>query len=306
MGDLFSSSIRWEGSSRLKMKFFAVLFFVGFAQSGLVRREAEAEADAKAGNYAAASAPVCHSVPEKTCTPRQIEKPKKVCHEEHDEIVDTTITEHCEEIITTKCEQTSQQSRHSSGVIGHDSKIVATGVIASPERVVSYGHISAGVGATYGSYGGSSYRKREADADAEPEADAEAAGAHGYSSGIVKSAPICRSVPVKNCNKVPISPPRKVSKTVCKEVVDIEIIEDCKEVITTRCEQTSQKVHHHSAVVGHDTRVGPSAVVASHAHAAVASPVVASYGASSYGATGYASGYGKSLGPIRRFGGGRY
>jgi len=304
------------------MKFFAILFCVGFAQSGLVRREAEAEADAKAGNYAAASAPICHSVPEKTCTPRQIEKPKKVCHEEHDEIVDTTITEHCEEIITTKCEQTSQQSRHSSGVIGHDSKIVATGVIASPERVVSYGHISsgvgasygsyggsaAGVGATYGSYGGSSYRKREADADAEPEADAdaEAAGAHGYSSGIVKSAPICRSVPVKNCNKVPVSTPRKVSKTVCKEVVDIEIIEDCKEVITTHCEQTSQKVHHHSNVVGHDTRVGPSAVVASHAHAAVASPVVASYGASSYGATGYANGYGKSLGPIRRFGGGRY
>eukprot|EP00091_Calanus_sinicus_P008690 TRINITY_DN2085_c0_g1_i5.p1 TRINITY_DN2085_c0_g1~~TRINITY_DN2085_c0_g1_i5.p1 ORF type:complete len:100 (-),score=20.97 TRINITY_DN2085_c0_g1_i5:143-442(-) len=33
------------------MKFFAILFCIGFAQSGLVRREAEAEA--KAGSYGA-------------------------------------------------------------------------------------------------------------------------------------------------------------------------------------------------------------------------------------------------------------
>merc|ERR1711915_234795 len=63
------------------------------------------------------------------------EKPKKVCHDEYDEIVDTTIIEKCEEIITTKCEQVSTQARHSSGVVGHDSKVVATGVAASPERL---------------------------------------------------------------------------------------------------------------------------------------------------------------------------
>merc|ERR1711915_66459 len=132
--------------SMIDMKFFHILFSVGLVHSGIVRREA------KAGTYGSSSAPICKSVPEKTCTPRNVEKPKKVCHDEYDEIVDTTIIEKCEEIITTKCEQVSTQARHSSGVVGHDSKVVATGVAASPERVVSYGGISSGYGSSYGSY----------------------------------------------------------------------------------------------------------------------------------------------------------
>merc|ERR1712212_961853 len=109
------------------MKFFAIISFVGYTQAFLVRREAapeaEADADADAGygygavSPAAVSAPVCNSVPEKVCKDRTIETPRKVCHTEHDEIVDTTITEHCEEVITTKCEQTSTQSRHSSAIV---------------------------------------------------------------------------------------------------------------------------------------------------------------------------------------------
>merc|ERR1712106_526381 len=259
-----------------RMKFFAVLFIAGVAQSGLVRREADAEAKADPGHYAAASQPICRSVPEKTCTPRNIEKPKQVCHDEYDKIVDTTITEHCEEVITTKCEQDSQHSRHSSGVIGHDSKVVATGVAASAERVVSYGHISSGVGSSYSSDAG-----------------------YGYTSGHTKSAPLCTSVPQKMCKQVPIDTPRKVKKTLCKTVVDVTTIEDCKEVITTHCEQTSQKVAHHSAVVGHDTRVGPASVVDTQSHAV---GVVSSYGAG----VGVIS-YGSSVGGITRFGGyGRY
>lgn len=282
------------------MKFFAILFCVGFAQSGLVRREADAEAKADAGSYGAISQPICKSVPEKTCTPRNVEKPKQVCHDEYDEIVDTTITEHCEEVITTKCEQVSTQSRHSSGVVGQDSKVVATGVIASPERVVSHGHISSSAGASYGSYGGSSYGKREA--EAEPKAVADGAN-YGYNSGHTKSAPICHSVPQKMCNKIPVNNSRKVKKTICKTVVDIDIIEDCKEVITTHCEQTSQKVAHHSAVVGHDTRVGPAAVVGTHAVAGSSYLASNAVAGSTYGASGYGSG----LGAIRRFGGyGRY
>merc|ERR1712106_611986 len=287
-----SSTLPFKTVGRLatRMKFFAVLFIAGVAQSGLVRREADAEAKADPGHYAAASQPICRSVPEKTCTPRNIEKPKQVCHDEYDKIVDTTITEHCEEIITTKCEQVSQHSRHSSGVIGHDSKVVATGVAASAERVVSYGHISSGTGSSYGSYGGSSsYGKRESDADA----------GYGYSSGHTKSAPLCTSVPQKMCKQVPIETPRKVKKTLCKTVVDVTTIEDCKEVITTHCEQTSQKVAHHSAVVGHDTRVGPASVVDTQSHGV---GVV-----SSYGAGVGVSGYGSSVGGITRFGGyGRY
>ena len=109
------------------MKFFAVLLFVGASQAFLVRREAEAEADADAGGYGyaqgAVSAPVCSSVPVKTCNPRNIETPRKECHQEYDEIVDTTITEHCEEVVTTTCEQVSTQVHKSSAIVGSDSKV---------------------------------------------------------------------------------------------------------------------------------------------------------------------------------------
>merc|ERR1712212_1459650 len=207
-----------------RMKVFSLIFIVGLTKAGLVRREADA--DPKAGVYASGSQPICKSVPEKTCTPRNVEKPRQVCHDEYDKIVDTTITEHCEEIITTKCEQVSTHARHSSGVVGTDSKVVATGVLASPERTVSYGRISSGIGASYASYGGASYGKREAEAEAEPKGDAEGAN-YGYSSGHTKSAPVCTSVPQKMCKNVPIDTPRKVRKTLCKTVVDIDIIEDC-------------------------------------------------------------------------------
>ena len=77
-------------------------------------------------------------------------------------------------------------------------------------------------------HGGSNYGKRKA--EAEPKSDADAAN---YSK---QSAPICHNVPQKMCNKVPVNKSRKVKKTVCKTVADIDIIEDCKEVITTHCE----------------------------------------------------------------------
>merc|ERR1719260_359629 len=124
--------------------------------------------------------------------------------------------------------------------------------------------------------------KREADAEAD--ADADAAYAHAYASPVATSAPVCTSVPVKQCNNVETPVPRTVVKKVCKEVIDIQIIEDCTETITTECTQTQTTQQHSSAVVGHDTKVGPSAVVAT-AHAAV--PVVAGYAGTGYGLAGY-------------------
>merc|ERR1719347_852635 len=227
-----------------------------------------------------------------------IETPRKVCHTEHDEIVDTTVTEHCEEVITTKCEQVSTQSRHSSAIVGQDSKVVATRVVASPEVTVAHGlpaqgvsgygavatgpvvsTVGAGVvgGVVGGAVGGvayAGYGKREAEADADADADA----GYGYASPVATSAPICNSVPVRTCNKVPVSTPRKVAKTVCKEVVDVKIIKDCTETVSTACTQQSVQQSHSSAVVGTDTRVGPEAVVATHgtvAVGAVAAPAVA-------------------------------
>merc|ERR1712236_181306 len=314
----------------LIMKFFAIIAFVGYTQAFLVRREAapEADADADAGygygavSPAAVSAPVCNSVPEKVCKDRTIETPRKVCHTEHDEIVDTTITEHCEEVITTKCEQTSTQSRHSSAIIGQDSKVVATGVVAAPEVTVAHGASvhgvsgygavatgpvvsTVGAGAVVGGVVGGvaapavavGYGKREA------EADADADAGYGYASPVATSAPLCNSVPVRTCNKVPVSTPRKIAKTVCKEVVDIKIIKDCTDTVSTTCTQQSVQQSHSSAVVGADTRVGPEAVVATHGTVAVgvaAAPAVAVAAAPAVavGAAPVVAAYGGAAAPL--------
>merc|ERR1712002_517877 len=306
MGDHFSSK-SWHLVGRhlnLIMKFFSILCFIGFSQAFVVRREAEAEADADGfgigygASPRAVSTPVCKSVPRKVCKDRTIETPRKVCHTEHDEIVDTTITEHCQTTTTTKCEQTSSQTRHSSNIVGSDSKVVSTGVIASPEVTVAQGASThggvvsgytagtTGVVSGYGAGGaiastgvigtgligssgvvssgaslGYGYGKREADADAEADAGFYGYGSNGVSP-VSTSAPICRSVPVRTCNKVPVNRPRKVAKTVCKTVTDIKVIKDCTDTVSTTCTQQSVQQSHSSAVVGSDSKVGPSAVVA--------------------------------------------
>merc|ERR1739845_7561 len=327
MGDHFSSSSKCLVGRNLNfiMKLISILCFVGFSHAFVVRREAEAEADADGfgigygASPRAVSTPVCKSVPQKVCKDRTIETPRKVCHTEHDEIVDTTITEHCQTTTTTKCEQTSSQVRHSSNIVGSDSKVVSTGIIASPEVTVSQGasvHGGAvsgysagttGVATGYGAggaitstgvvgttgiigstgvvssraslgYGGVTYGKREADADAEADAGFYGYGSNGVSP-VSTSSPICRSVPVRTCNKVPVNRPRKVAKTVCKTVTDIKVIKDCTDTVSTTCTQQSVQQSHSSAVVGSDSKVGPSAVVANH-------------GTVSVGNAGVAGGYG--------------
>merc|ERR1712033_104333 len=335
MGDHFSSKSRHLVGRHLNliMKFFSILCFIGFNQAFVVRREAEAEADADGfgigygASPRAVSTPVCKSVPQKVCKDRTIETPRKVCHTEHDEIIDTTITEHCQTTTTTKCEQTNSQTRHSSNIVGSDSKVVSTGVIASPEVTVAQGasvHGGAisgysagttgaisgygaggaisstgvigstgiigstglvGSGASLG-YGGVTYGKREADADAEADAGLYGFGSNGVSP-VSPSAPICRSVPVRTCNKVPVNRPRRTAKTVCKTVTD---------TVSTTCTQQSVQQSQYSAVVGSDSKVGPSAVVANHGTVSVGSAGVAGGVAggvvSGYGTGAIVGGYG--------------
>merc|ERR1711887_251923 len=334
-GDYFSSSSKClvGRNLNLMMMFISILCFIGLSQAFVVRRDAEAEADADAfgiGHGAsprAVSTPVCKSVPQKVCKDRTIETPRKVCHTEHDEIVDTTVTEHCQTTTTTKCEQTSSQTRHSSNIVGSDSKVVSTGIIASPEVTVAQGasthggvvsgyNAGTGVASGYGAggaitstgvigttgligstgvvgsgaslgYGGVTYGKREADADAEADAGFYGYGSNGVSP-VSTSAPICRSVPVRTCNKVPVNRPRKVAKTVCKTVTDIKVIKDCTDTVSTTCTQQSVQQSHSSAVVGSGSKVGPSAVVANHGTVSVGSAGVAG----GYGAGAVVSGYG--------------
>merc|ERR1712105_278342 len=72
--------------------------------------------------------------------------------------------------------------------------------------------------------------------------------------------PVCNSTPVKTCDRVPVSTPRKVSRTVCDTVVDVTTIQDCHETVTKHCQQSHTSHSSHSAVVGHETKVVATAV----------------------------------------------
>lgn len=249
------------------------LFCVGLVTAG-VKREAGADADAEAQLLSghqplAVSEPECHSVPETTCVPRQVETPRKVCHQEFDEIVDTIVHEHCEEVITTTCQQVTTKAVHTKQVVGQDSKVVATGVDATVPVTVAQGAPTPGhVGPPQSVVGAPHHHpgKREAeaaaDAEAHPPHPLHPAEVHESPAHI--SHPLCNSVPVKHCENIPTHTPRRVAHTVCAVHVDITTIEDCQEIITTKCSQTSQAVAHASNVVGHDTRVGPPELVAHH------------------------------------------
>ena len=204
------------------MKLLSIVFTIGLA-SAAVKREAEADAEADpqvlhGHKPVAVSAPECHSVPELKCTPRHVETPRKVCHQEYDEIVDTVYTEHCEEVITTTCQQTSVKSILSKVVVGHDSKVVATGVSASPPVTVAHGAPHhAGLGVAKAVVGAPAHhlgkREAEADAEAEPGHPAAFIGPHAAPAEIHETPakiaePVCHSVPVKQCEKIPTHTPR--------------------------------------------------------------------------------------------------
>merc|ERR1711942_410186 len=279
------------------MKFFAFLFFVGFSASAIVKRDAEPEAEAEPSGYRTggySSAPVCSETPVRECKPRQIENPRQVCQTVYDTHEDTVVTEHCEEIVTTQCTQTSQSATHHSGVVGQTTRLVETGV----PRAINHGAAHAVVGHGVGghaiagaSYGVGHHYKREA--EAEPEAEAYGYGrtvaaaphAVGYVAPVAEqvSAPVCNSVPEKRCNSVPHSTPRKVARTVCDTVVDITTIEDCHETVTRVCQQTSTSHASHSAVVGHDTQVVATGVDVAHHGTVAVGPTVVGHGAVSHG-----------------------
>merc|ERR1719295_664386 len=61
------------------------------------------------------SAPSCVRTPVKECVPRTVEPPRKVCQTVVDVFEDYTIIERCEEVITTTCTQTSEESHITEG-----------------------------------------------------------------------------------------------------------------------------------------------------------------------------------------------
>merc|ERR1711970_340637 len=110
--------------------------------------EAEAEADAEADasyGYGAVSgvvapvavahsgpqrrvdAPVCSSPPVKNCHKTPVSRPRKVARVVCDTIVDVTTIEDCVETVTKHCTSSSTHQSAHSAVVGHDSKVVASG-----------------------------------------------------------------------------------------------------------------------------------------------------------------------------------
>merc|ERR1712236_112388 len=273
------------------MKFFTFLFFVGFSAATYIKRDAEAEADAEAdpsGHITGgiSSAPVCNDTPVRDCKPRQIENPRKVCQTVYDTHEDTVVTEHCEEIVTTQCTQTSQSATQHSGVIDQHTRLVETGVPRAIDHRAHavVGHAVGGLAVGGASYGVGHHYKRDADADA----DASYGHAAGYVSPVAKqvSAPVCNSVPERRCNKVPHSTPRKVARTVCDTVVDITTIEDCHETVTRVCQQTSTSHASHSNVVGHDTQVVAAGVDEAYHGTVAVGPTVHGHGSVGHGVIG--------------------
>merc|ERR1719205_393329 len=255
------------------MKSLFFLLCASLSAAALVKREAEAEAEAEPayglnvnGGYAE---PVCTFTPVKTCNPRQVSTPRKVCQTVVDIYEDVVVTEKCKEVVTTTCTQTTQTATHTSSVVDTSTNLVQAGIPKPPVR-----------------------RRREAEAEAEakPEAEAEADAHYGaviapvalVSAPVVvtthepvKSAgyPVCNSVPVKTCERIPTATPRNVARTVCDTVVDVTTIEDCTETVTKHCQHTSSSTSSSSKVIGAHSQVVTSALNAV-AHPAVPSNVI--------------------------------
>merc|ERR1712010_24789 len=169
------------------------------------------------------SAPSCVRTPVKECVPRTVETPRKVCQTVVDVFEDTTITERCQE-----------------GITSTDTVKIEEGV---PVDAQTLGRASGVIHSHIG--------KREADAEA----------LHGsthttlYNTRISKPIktvghPDCVSEPVKQCENIPNSNKRNVARTVCDTVVDSHEVEDCTETITEVCEQTNTYSHTSGKRVG--------------------------------------------------------
>jgi len=179
------------------------------------------------------STPRCVRTPVKECVPRTVETPRKVCQTVVDVFEDTTITERCEEVITTTCTQTSEESHITESIASTDTVKVEEGVPVDAETLgrasgVLHRHIG----------------KREADAEALHGTVATTLYNTRISKPIKKVGhPDCVSTPVRQCENIPNANKRNVARTVCDTVVDSHEVEDCTETITEVCEQTNTYSH---------------------------------------------------------------
>merc|ERR1712142_1288095 len=175
------------------------------------------------------SAPSCVRTPVKECVPRTVETPRKVCQTVVDVFEDTTITERCQEVITTTCTQTSEESHITESIASTDTVKIEEGVPVDAQT------LGRATGVVHRSFG-----KREANAEALHGTVATTLYNTRISKPIKKVGhPECVSTPVRQCENIPNANKRNVARTVCDTVVDSHEVEDCTETITEVCEQTN-------------------------------------------------------------------
>merc|ERR1712055_62321 len=244
MGRQFQLFYQGRDLSECSMRVLTYLLCMSLSAGTIVRREAEAEAVAEADPNPDASihhgyhyVPACTLTPVRSCTPRVVETPRKVCQQVVDKHEDTTVIEECKVVTTTVCTQTSTTTELSSSVVDTSSTVVETGepvpVTSITSNNVHFRHI-----------------KREA------EAEPHYVSHHVSSVSVPVSKttpPVCSATPEKTCKQTPVKTHRKVFRTVCDTVVDVTKIQDCTETVTRNCASTLTSSH--TKVIGHETKV---------------------------------------------------
>merc|ERR1739838_137976 len=213
----FSSLFRWEVYSSLKSKMQVLVLILS---ATLVYGAASPDA----GSHGYSSGPQCHDKKDHQCHKKPKQQEHEECHVEYDIVVDVTYIEECEYVVITHCEEEHEQVYHNSHIVGHESEVV--GQYHSGHS--GYGHGGYG----HGGYGHGSHHKRSA----QP-------GGHHH----------CEDKKEQQCHKHPKENSRKIPKQTCKKIVDTIYIEECEERIYTHCEETHEKTHHSTRVVGHES-----------------------------------------------------
>merc|ERR1712236_50170 len=163
--------------------------------------------------------PHCHDKKDYQCHKVPKQQHHEECYVDYDIIVDVTYIEECEYVVITHCEEEHEQVYHNSHIVGGESQVVDA-------HHESYGH---------GGYGHGGYHKRSA----QP-------GGTGHQ---------CHDKKEQQCHKHPKENTRKIPKQTCKKIVDTIYIEECEKRIYTHCEETQEKHHHSTRVVGHDSKL---------------------------------------------------
>jgi len=206
--------------------------------------------------------PHCTDHVDHNCKQIPKQEERKECHVEYDIVEDVTYIEECKTVVITECEEEHETVEHSSHVVGHDV-----------HKYIEEGHHHHHHHGGHDHHHGGHIKKREAlehhggghhhgghsehhesyQEEHHVETHHEPIEHHHKGHQHHSVGPKCHDKHDKQCHKMPKKQSHKVPRHLCKTIVDTTYIEECEEIITTRCEETHSKSFHTSHVVGHDS-----------------------------------------------------